>query len=92
MRPSFINQFKAVIDFGSNTPDSFLRDLIVRNITLVAVGREPRTYSSHAVLIDRPLATSLLARDMMLGGPAWIIEREALVAPWCGASSAARRS
>jgi hypothetical protein len=68
MRPSFINQFKAVIDFGTNTPDNFLRDLIVRNITLVAVGREPRTYSSHAVLVDRPLAVSLLARDMMLGG------------------------
>jgi DNA-binding transcriptional regulator YhcF (GntR family) len=68
MRPSFINQFKAVIDFGSNTADAFLRDLIVRNITLVVVGREPRMYSSHAVLIDRPLATSLLARDMMLGG------------------------
>src|SRR5947207_6853517 len=68
MRPSFINQFKAVIDFAANTPDAFLRSLIVRNITLVAVGREPRTYSSHAVLVDRPLATSLLARDMMLGG------------------------
>src|SRR5439155_1398172 len=36
MRPSFINQFKAVIDFASNTPDAFLRDLIVRNIMLVA--------------------------------------------------------
>jgi len=68
MRPSFINQFKAVIDFGTSTADSFLRDLIVRNISLVAVGREPRTYSSHAVLIDRALGASLLARDMMLGG------------------------
>src|SRR4051812_2978764 len=26
MRPSFINQFKAVIDFATNTPDQFLRD------------------------------------------------------------------
>jgi DNA-binding transcriptional regulator YhcF (GntR family) len=68
MRPSFINQFKAVVDFGDNTPDAFLRDLIVRNITLVAVGREPRTYSSHAVLVDRALGVSQLARDMMLGG------------------------
>jgi DNA-binding LacI/PurR family transcriptional regulator len=57
-----------VIDFADNTPDSFLRDLIVRNITLVAVGREPRTYSSHAVLMDRALGASLLARDLMMGG------------------------
>src|SRR4051812_43003700 len=52
MRPIFINQFNAVIDFATSTPDTFLRDLIVRNIALVVVGREPRTYSSHAVLID----------------------------------------
>lgn len=68
MRPSFINQFKAVVDVASATPDPFLRDLIVRNITLVAVGREPRTYSSNAVLVDRALGTFMLARDMMLGG------------------------
>ena len=68
VRPSFINQFKAVIDFATNTPDAFLRSLIVRNITLVAVGREPRTYSSHAVLVDRALGASLLGRDMMLCG------------------------
>jgi Bacterial regulatory proteins, gntR family/Periplasmic binding protein-like domain len=68
MRPSFINQFKAVVDFAANTPDNFLRDLIVRNITLVAVGREPRTYSSHAVLVDRVLGASQLAREMMLSG------------------------
>ena len=38
MRPSFINQFKAVVDFAEATPETFLRDLIVRNIALVAVG------------------------------------------------------
>jgi DNA-binding transcriptional regulator YhcF (GntR family) len=68
MRPSFLNQFKAVIDFANSTPDTFLRDMIVRNIMVVAVGREPRTYSSHAVLVDRALGASQLARDMMLGG------------------------
>ncbi|HEX3356086.1 MAG TPA: GntR family transcriptional regulator [Tepidisphaeraceae bacterium] len=77
MRPSFINQFKAVVDFASKTPDHFLRDLIVRNITLVAVGREPRTYSSHAVLVDRVLGASQLARQMMLSGHTrfFVIER-----------------
>jgi DNA-binding transcriptional regulator YhcF (GntR family) len=68
MRPSFINQFKAVIDFAEATPDTFLRDLIVRNIALVAVGREPRMYSSHAVLVDRALGASQLARDMVMSG------------------------
>jgi DNA-binding transcriptional regulator YhcF (GntR family) len=68
MRPSFINQFKAVIDFADTTPDSFLRDLIVRNIALVAVGREPRMYSSHSVLVDVPLGTAMLARDMIIAG------------------------
>ena len=68
MRPSFINQFKAVIDLADATPDAFLRDLIVRNIALIAVGREPRMYSSHAVLVDRALGTSMLARDMILYG------------------------
>jgi hypothetical protein len=68
VRPSFINPFKAVIDFADTTPDLFLRDLIVRNIQVIAVGREPRTYSSHAVLVDRALGASLLARDLMLGG------------------------
>ena len=35
------------------TPASFLRDLVVRNVTVVLVGREPTTYSMNAVLIDR---------------------------------------
>src|SRR4051812_39896521 len=30
MRPSFLNSFGAVIDVASDTPESFLRDLVVR--------------------------------------------------------------
>jgi DNA-binding transcriptional regulator YhcF (GntR family) len=68
MRPSFINQYKAVVDFAGNTPETILRDLIVRNISLVVVGREPRMYSSNAVLVDAALAVSQIARDLLISG------------------------
>jgi DNA-binding transcriptional regulator YhcF (GntR family) len=68
LRPSFLNPIKAVIDLSSNTPDEFLRDLVVRNIAVVLVGREPKTYSVNAVLVDRSLGGAYLARDMMLAG------------------------
>jgi len=68
MRPSFINQFSAVIDLASNTPESFLRDLVVRNISVVAVGREPKMYSMNAVMVDAQLGASRLARQLLLAG------------------------
>lgn len=68
LRPSFLNSVKAAIDLGTHTPDAFVRDLIVRNITVVLVGREPTNYSVNAVLVDRSLAGSCLARDMMIAG------------------------
>jgi DNA-binding transcriptional regulator YhcF (GntR family) len=68
LRPSFLNPIKAVIDLSPGTPDTFLRDMVVRNMTVVLVGREPRTYSVNAVLVDRALGSSILARDMMLSG------------------------
>ena len=39
-RPSFLNSFTAVIDAAAATPEAFLRELVVRNLMLVAVGRE----------------------------------------------------
>ena len=68
MRPSFLNPFRAVITFDKATPDEFLRDLVVRNMTVVLVGREPSTYSTHAVLVDRPLGATRLAREMLTQG------------------------
>ncbi len=68
MRPSFVNQFSAVVDFSARTPDAVLRDLVVRNIPVVAVGHEPRNYATHAVLIDRTFGAGNLARDLILGG------------------------
>jgi DNA-binding transcriptional regulator YhcF (GntR family) len=68
VRPSFLNQFSAVIDLAANTPDSFVRDLVVRNIPVAVVGKEPRTYSTHSVLFDGHLAVAQLGRDLILGG------------------------
>ena len=68
LRPSYLNQFSAVVDLAAETPDTFLRDLLVRNISVVAVGREPRTYSTNAVLLDSALGVSQLTRELVLGG------------------------
>lgn len=63
-RPSFLNQFSAVIDAGPSTPESFVRDLVVRSIPVVVVGREPRGYSTDAVLVDVAGGVSRLAREL----------------------------
>lgn len=68
MRPSFLNGFGAVIDLASDTPESFLRDLVVRNLPVVAVNREPKTYSTNAVLVDAALGAARITRDLVLGG------------------------
>src|SRR3954471_2541020 len=68
LRPSFLSPFRAVIDLSPLTPAAFLRDLVVRNPSVVLVGREPTTYSMNAVLIDRTLGASQLARELMLAG------------------------
>lgn len=68
MRPSFLNQFSAVIALSSSTPEGLLRDLLVRNMPLVAVNHEPRAFSMHAVSIDVPLGVSRLGRDLLLAG------------------------
>ena len=68
IRPSFINQFCAVIDLASDTPESFQRDMVVRNIPVIAVGREPKTYSMNAVVLDRLLGASRLSRELLLAG------------------------
>lgn len=68
MRPSFLNGLGAVIDLAVDTPESFLRDLVVRNLPVVAVNREPKTYSTHAVLVDAALGAARIARDLVLAG------------------------
>ena len=68
MRPSFLNQFTAVLNLDSSIPDSFLRDLLVRNMQVVAINHEPGVYSMHAVLPDVALGASRLCRDLMLAG------------------------
>ncbi len=73
VRPSFINQFTGVIDLASNTPESFLRNLVVRNISVVVVGREPRTYSMNTVMLDLQLSAARVARQLALSGHRLIV-------------------
>ena len=68
LRPSFLNGFSAVIDLATHTPEPFIRDLVVRNVPVVVVGKEPKTYSTHAVLFDGALAVSQVGRDLVLAG------------------------
>jgi hypothetical protein len=68
MRPSALSAFSAVVDAAAATPEAFLRDLVVRNMTVVAVGREARMYSMHAVLVDAALGGARVARDLLLAG------------------------
>lgn len=68
LRPSFLNQFSAVVDLATGTPEEFLRDMVVRNMPVVVVGKETQTYSTNAVRFDCVLAASQLARDLLLGG------------------------
>jgi hypothetical protein len=68
MRPSFLNGFGAVVDLSAATPETFVRDLVVRNMPVVAVNREPKTYSTHAVLADVVLGAQRIGRDLLAGG------------------------
>ena len=68
VRPSFLDHVDAVIDLASNTPEAFHRNLIVRGITVMLVGREATMYRHHAVLLDRTHAAASLAREILLAG------------------------
>jgi len=67
-RPSFLNPFKGVVIFSPAVPDAFIRDLVVRNISVVVAGRQPSTFSTHTVLIDRSHGAATVARDLFLAG------------------------
>jgi hypothetical protein len=68
LRPSFLNQFSAVVDLSPRTPQEFVRDLLVRNLPLVVVGREPGTFSTNAVLLDAGYLAGRLAYDLLTSG------------------------
>jgi len=78
LRPSFLRQFDAVIDFALNTPEAFLRDLVVRNVPVVAINREPDVYSINVVGPDRAMAAGLMARDLFMLGHRDVVVLETL--------------
>jgi hypothetical protein len=67
-RPSFLNPFKGVILLSACVSDALVRDLIVRNITVVAAECQSCSYSTHSVLIDRAHGAATIAREMLLAG------------------------
>ena len=68
LRPSFLDRFNNVIDLSAATPESLLRSLVVRGMTIVRVGLEPGSVRTHAVLLDTAHAATVLARQMLLAG------------------------
>ncbi|MFT3788635.1 MAG: GntR family transcriptional regulator [Tepidisphaeraceae bacterium] len=68
LRPSFITGTTAVIDLHGATPEPVLRDLMLRSLKVVLVDCLPKTYSTHAVLIDRIFCAARLARMMLNDG------------------------
>jgi len=68
IRPSFLNQFAAVIDLADRTPDLFVRDLLIRGIPFVSAAREARAYSTNAVVLDAIWGATHLTRELVLGG------------------------
>src|SRR5262245_36730547 len=68
LRPSYLNQFKAVVNFAWETSYEFLRSLVVRNLNVVLVNREPKMLSINSVLVDRAPGAWSLTRDMLLWG------------------------
>lgn len=78
MRPSFLSPFSAVLDLSGAAPEAVVRDLVVRNLPLVAVGHEPRTFAMHCVMPDVGLAGMKLGRDLLLGGHRRLVAVEAV--------------
>jgi DNA-binding transcriptional regulator YhcF (GntR family) len=68
IRPSFLNQFSAVIDLASATPESLIRDLLVRGIPVITIGQEHRKYSVSGVIFDSMLGAAQLTRQLALAG------------------------
>ncbi|MGA2497886.1 MAG: GntR family transcriptional regulator, partial [Tepidisphaeraceae bacterium] len=68
LRPSFLDHFKSVIDLSTSTPESLLRSLVVRGMSIVRIGLEPGFVRTHAVLLDTAHAATVLARQMLLAG------------------------
>ncbi len=68
IRPSYLHQFKAVIDLATSTPEAILRDLSIRGMPVVAADRQARHYNGHAVLVDRHNAAFCLGRQLLQDG------------------------
>ena len=77
IRPSYLAPFSAVLDLSGSVPEAVVRDLVVRNLPLVSVGHEPRTFAMHCVMPDVGLAGMKIGRDLLLAGHRRLVAVEA---------------
>ena len=68
LRPSALAGVTAAIDLHGVIDDITLRDMMLRNIRVVLVDRQPQTLSTHAVLIDRSYCGTRLAQTLLRAG------------------------
>ncbi|HEV7300906.1 MAG TPA: winged helix-turn-helix domain-containing protein [Tepidisphaeraceae bacterium] len=68
LRPSFLQPFTAVVSLDPSVPESLLRDLVVRNMTVVTVDYQPKIFSMHAVLDDSFANAATLSRTLLMDG------------------------
>lgn len=68
LRPSSLAGVTAAIDLHGLLDDAVLRDMMLRSIRIVLVDRQPQTFSTHAVLIDRTFCGTRLTQNLLRGG------------------------
>ena len=85
VRPSFLNQFSAVIDLATSTPEELHRDLLVRGIPVLLLEKESVGCRMSCIVLDRVHAVAVLTREMILGG-----HRRILVVEGGGEGTASR--
>ena len=68
--PSLLHPFRSVIAWSSRIPEETLRDLVVRSKNVLLVDRQLPQYTTHAVMINRPIAAAELARRLVRQGHA----------------------
>lgn len=78
LRPSVLDQFDVVIDVSHQTPVSFIREIVLRGLPVVSTRSEPKTLSTHAVLMDITLGVWKLSRDLLVIGHRHLCAVEAM--------------
>lgn len=66
--PSLLQPYRSVIVWSARLTEQVLRDLVVRNKNVLLIDRQLPQYTTHAVMINRPVAAVDLARRLVREG------------------------